>query len=463
MLRDVYFVESDLGEPMPGEVLVAVPAAVSRCTVRFASEAFPGLDPFRRGMLGFLLAGVSERAQLSKLLGITDLAYLDLMIDDLEDRDWAHRSGNAVRYTDAAVRALHDHVTTAADRIGHLFYWADDAGAPLFFAGPLRLEGEGGRVQRLDDPEAPSALIEVGTSGRNRAANCLLPAPPAEDPHQLPRSIATDKSEYFLRRAARSSARTIEVPEAMRFSVTPSPPESGRLLVRIVPGKGRHQTFVTPVVSSPDLDQWIRRLGDLDAAFRDELRARLDAGRQDSRSGRREPARTRPDSTSSRGATIPSAPESKTASVPTARGRVPTWSERQHRPRKALIDLLRRRLAKVATDRHVGLVRDRQWLSATIGRRLLHVGFRWDDVTPMPMASEWAMAAARELDWNAAEDLWALFAAWALLEDEGCIREVAVHLPDLASTVIAIHRDGHQTDQEAHDVVTDLQSILEEH
>ncbi len=457
MLDDVYFAEPDLGHPLDGEVLVAVPVAVARCTLRFASEAFPGLDPFRRGTVRFLLAGVNRRSQLSKLLGITDMAYLELMIDDLVEQGWAHRSGDAVRHSAKALRALQDH-PVVPDRFGQLFYWAAGDGPVRFFAGPLRLQGRGGRVQRLDNADATSASIEVGSSGRNRTATCLLPPPPTNDPRQLRRSEATEKCAFFLQRASQSPARTVDIPRMMHFSVAPSPPELARLLVRVVPaGRTGHRALVAPGVASPDLDRWLR---DQDAPFRRELRAQLEAARSAGQSGRSRNRTTRTTRNEPTPDSVPASPESRTVSTssdPTPTGTKPGVAVAA---RQDLLELLRDRLARVDVGREIAPLDPGAMDSDVIGERLRSAGFPWDDSAPVPDTSAHDMVAARLADWDATDDLWVLFTAWLMFEERDAIEQIATQLPHLPGALNAIHND--HIDQEGRDVIAHLRSILED-
>jgi hypothetical protein len=454
VLDEVYFAESDLGHALDGEVLVAVPVAVARCTLSFASEAFPGLDPFRRGTVRFLLAGVNRRPQLSKLLGITDMAYLELMIDDLVEQGWAHRSGDAVRHSAKALRALQDH-PVVPDRFGQLFYWAAGDGPVRFFAGPLRLQGQGGRVQRLDNADAPSASFEVGSSGRNRTATCLLPTPPTNDPRPLRRSEATEKCELFLQRARQSPARTVDIPRMMHFSVAPSPPELARLLVRVVPaGRTGHRALVAPGVASPDMDRWLR---DQDPSFRRELRTRLEAARTAGQSGRSQNRTTDDEPTPD---PVPASPESRTASTSSD----PTPSDTKPgiavAAKQDLLELLRDRLARLDIGRGIAPLGAGAMDSDVIGERLRSAGFPWDDSAPVPDTSAHDMVAVRLADWDATDDLWVLFTAWLMIEERGAIELIATQLPHLPGALTAIHSD--HIDQEGRDVVAHLRSILED-
>lgn len=471
MLDRVYMAESDAADAEDYEIFVAAPVIVADCVVRTERELFASHDPFQRGLLLFLLAGVTEKSELATLLGIKDEAFVDLMIDELKNCGMARTTPGGVSYTERARKEFETVGSAPArEQRGRVFYGIPD-GRTRFIAGPLTLEA---RLEEVEELEDGVHKVGVGTQGRPRFVTCLLPDIPGASPMPMRSSDATEGAQTFIR-AARGRTTCVHVQHGATFSLTLSQPYWARLLTRVLPvensapkvdperesddrrgmedrPRADFTAFAARGLRSPSMRDWLKTLTAADrkfgAAFHRELRNRspLLAATRKTPTAKTLPTPHQPDDSTS--GTIPAVAVDVSL-------------------RALLTSALSARLQELAIGVHVPLIDDRSHNEKVLRERLSLVGFVMENDTGIkdvfPTLNDRQLAIVRSGDWDLCEHLWVAFCAWTFVERPAHLTDIASLIPRLPRMVADLHwQVGHIDGHELQWLIDHLKTLVKD-
>ena len=439
-----------------GGEFIALPVACSDCTIRSTEVPFADCDPYQRGLLMFLLAGVSKPEELAGLLGITDLAFVDLMASELEGRGMLRRSGG--RELAPTQRAIDTYRaapgTTTHQTFGRVLYRRDDKRGYVI-VGPLDQQA---RIETIDVDESGIGSISIGTEGRPMLMRCIVP----QIPQERPAPIASDDARRGITSCVQTKGSKVSLtPKTPRdhFTVVLDEPRWERLLVRLVPGSsGRGRQNPSDIMaligaglhSAHALTQ-IRHLAKSNPRLK---RALSGANAKQQRSDPAGEPTPQPRDNQPETAAAPG-PEATTLDEVTEVPAVVSLS---------ITAQLERALSSRASARsvgaHVPLVEDRMTNIVTLRERFRSVGFTTEDAhgkdIPFPIIPETVIAHIRAANWTAFEHLWAAFSAWALMEDDDDVKSLATDIPDLPERIINAHWKHHDHPDDELEFVLDV-------
>jgi len=437
-----------------GGTFVALPVACSDCTIRSTDMPFADCDPYQRGLLMFLLAGVREPDELGGLLGITDLAFVDLMASELERRGMLRRSGGRELVPTQRVIDTYRAApgTTTHQIFGRVLY-RHDGTRGYVIVGPLDLQA---RIETIDVNKSGSGMVSIGTEGKPILMPCLVP----EIPQKKPAPIAADDAQRGIASFARTKGTELSLtPRTPRehFTVVLEEPRWERLLVRLVTlpsdrhrGKSDAEAFIAPGVTSPHALTQAKLLASSHPQLKRALTgAKADRKRQDPRDEpTRQPRDDQPEATS--GLSTEATTIAEVTEVPAVVS-------------LSLTAQLERTLSHRASMRsagaHVPLVNDHPTNDATLRERFRHVGFATINTSGeeihFPLIPGGIIDHIRDENWMAFSDLWAAFSVWALMEEDGDVKSLATYIPDLPERIAEAHWGHHDHSNDELKIVLD--------
>jgi hypothetical protein len=446
-----------------GGVYVALPLACSDCTIRSTELPFSDCDPFQRGVLMFLLAGVKHIDELAGLLGITDAAFVRLMVDELQTRELVQRGSHGDVLLTQKARDIYKSApgSISQQRYGRVLYFHDGTRGYVV-AGPLDQDS---RYETIEELEGGVGRISVGTEGKPLYAECVTPRIPSGRPKPIQSDDAQIGITDFVRITRNRSSIARGVPKE-NFTVSLQEPRWERLLVRVVSAssgrqetrrkQGRSSDLSTLIGESMQSPHALRQLLDLQQSD-DQLKEAI------SRRVVRPSPRTKKF-------------EEKTDPLQPTLREPPATVDHELTEQPTIVDTsltaelcraLRDRSSLVSADRHVPLVEDRVTTDATLRDRFRLVGFTTTDAkgveTPFPHIPDDVIAHVRHCEWDSVTHLWAAFCGWTLTDEVDAVEPAAILVPDLPSVIAEAHwgRYGAHHD-ELHHLLEHLNSLREE-
>lgn len=422
-----------------GGVYIALPVACSDCTIRSTELPFFDCDPFQRGLLLFLLAGVKRTSELADLLGISDAAFVDLMIDELERRGLVRKGGlGEVALTQKATEIYRSAPGSISQQIFGRVLYSHDGTRGYVVAGPLDQDS---RIEMIGELVDGVGRISVGTEGKPLYMECITPRMPTERPAPMTADDAQRGISAFVKHAGNRSSISRGAPRG-NFTVVLQEPRWERLLVRVVSASGsrpqaKHRRgrqsdlsiLIGQAMHSPHLFSHIQRLERSNDQFKLAFSRRL---------VRPKPSAEKDDKQSDPTETTPAAPPTITDDEVTESPTVVDTSLSVELSR-ALCD----RAAAVSAGLHVPLVEDRSTTNTTVRARFQFVGFTTTSASggdvPFPHIPDQVIAQVRRSEWGSVDHLWAAFCAWTLMESADAVRAPSVLIPDLPWRVAEAH------------------------
>jgi hypothetical protein len=442
-------------EKKDGGVYVALPLACSDCTISSTELPFSDCDPFQRGLLMFLLAGIRHTDELAHLLGITDVAFIELMVDELQRRLLVQRGSHGDVTLTQRAREIYRSAPGSISRhtYGKVLYFHDGTRGYVV-AGPLDQDS---RYETIEELEHGVGRISVGTEGKPLYLECITPRLPSGRPDPIQSDDAQRGLGDFVR-SAHSRASIAPRAPSENFTVSLQEPRWERLLVRVVPDSSRRQKAKSQTDRSSDLVVLIGESMRSQHAFRQLV----DLQRVDDKLKVAVTRRVVRPSLSTETAKVASEPPTKTMPVP------PEAVDNELTEAPTIVDTsitaelcraLCNRASVVGVGRHVPLVEDRLTIDTVMRDRCRLVGFRTTDdsgvESPFPHIPDEVISQIRGGEWASVAHLWAAFCAWTLTDEVDFLEQAAILLPELP-LVIA---EAHWGRQEIHN--DKLQHLLE--
>lgn len=446
-----------------GGIYVALPFACSDCTIRSTELPFSDCDPFQRGLLMFLLAGIKRPGELADLLGIRDVAFVDLMINELERRGLVRRSDPGEVALTLKAKDIYRSApgTISQQTYGRVLYFHDGTRGYVV-AGPLDQDS---RIEIIEDLANGVGRISVGTEGKPLYMECITPRMPNDRPNPMQSDDAQRGLRDFVAKTLGRSSVARGAPRE-NFTVSLREPRWERLLVRVVPVSGSHPRAKNRRGRQPDLSVLIgeamlspHALSQFQHLQRSDDQLKVAVSRR--------VVRPKP--------TADAADESG-GGAPTKSKVSPDVIDDEVTESPTVIDTsltaeltraLCARAAAVSSSMHVPLVEDRPTTDATVRSRIELVGFATTDCKgdeiPFPHIPDEVIGRVRRGEWASVDHLWTGFCAWTLMDDIDLVRPAATLVPDLPSIITEAHwgrHSGHR--DELHHLLDHLSSLREE-
>ncbi len=444
-------------------VYVALPLSCSDCTIRSTELPFSDCDPFQRGLLMFLLAGIKHTDALAVLLGITDVAFIGLMVDELQTRQLVQRGRHGEVLLTQKARNIYRSApgSISQQTYGRVLYFHDGTRGYVV-AGPLDQDS---RYETIEELEDGVGRISVGTEGKPLYMECITPRMPTGRPVPIQSDDAQRGLADFVRISRNRSSIARGTPRE-NFTVSLQEPRWERLLVRVMSASSGRQKAERKQGHSSDLIALIGESMQSTHALRQLLGLQQSDDQLKAAILRRV---TRP-SPSTETVEERTDPLQRTLGSP-----VPTV-DHEVTEAPTIVDTsltaelcraLCNRASAVSAGKHVPLVEDRVTTDATLRDRFRLIGFTTTDAkgveTPFPHIPDEVIAQARHGEWGSIAHLWAAFCAWTLTDEVDAAEPAAILVPDLPSVIAEAHwgRPGIHHDELNH-LLEHLMSLREE-